>query len=515
MKRNILYKSTRSSTDPVTASEALLRGLAPDGGLYVPTEMPLLSDLDDGGDLTAALEKLCEMDYRSLAVSVMGLLLTDFGEEELRECADKAYGSGFDDEQIAPLVKKDGMYYLELFHGRTIAFKDMALSILPHLMTAASRKLGNKKDIVILTATSGDTGKAALAAFADVPGTKIIVFYPKYGVSPVQERQMVTQRGSNVRVIGITGNFDDAQSGVKEMLSDSTLAGELDATGCRFSSANSINIGRLVPQIAYYVWAYTRLVKSGAITVGRPINVAVPTGNFGNILACYYAKKMGLPVKKLICASNKNKVLYDFFTTGAYDRNREFYVTSSPSMDILVSSNLERLIYEIAGCDPEKCRLLMRSLAESGRYELTEEMREKLSCFEAEYADEDDTAAEIARVFSRAGYVIDPHTAVASCAARLFKERSEDMACGVTSDSPIVVVSTASPFKFTGTVLGALSRESAGDDLEAAETLARLSGRPIPRAVSELKDAQILHDTVCGKDEMRRQVTDFLKKPTC
>ena len=334
----LMYTSTRNASEKVTASQAILKGLSDDGGLFVPTEIPALDK---------TIEELSEMTYQQAAYEVMKKFLTDFSEEELKHCINAAYDSKFDAEEIAPLVQADGAYYLELFHGSTIAFKDMALSILPHLLTTAAKKNQVKNEIVILTATSGDTGKAAMAGFADVKGTKIIVFYPKNGVSPIQEKQMLTQKGENTFVVGIHGNFDQAQTGVKQMFGDKALAAELDAAGYQFSSANSINIGRLVPQIVYYVYAYAKLYANGVIAKDEKINVVVPTGNFGNILAAFYAKNMGLPIAKLICASNENKVLYDFFTTGTYDRNREFMLTSSPSMDILISSNLERLIYRM------------------------------------------------------------------------------------------------------------------------------------------------------------------------
>ena len=327
----LLYRSTRGAKEPVTASKAILQGLAEDGGLFVPDSIP---------KLTCSMEQLAGMTYQETAYEVMKLFLTDYTEEELKYCINSAYDKKFDTDVIAPLAKVEDAYYLELFHGATIAFKDMALSILPYLMTTAAKKNQVKNDIVILTATSGDTGKAALAGFADVPGTKIIVFYPKNGVSPIQEKQMVTQKGDNTFVVGIHGNFDDAQSGVKAIFGNKELAKELDQAGYQFSSANSINIGRLVPQIVYYVYAYAKLLESGEIKDGETINVTVPTGNFGNILAAYYAKQMGIPIGKLICASNDNKVLYDFFRTGEYDRNRPFILTTSPSMDILISSNL-------------------------------------------------------------------------------------------------------------------------------------------------------------------------------
>ena len=332
---DIQYKSTRGGGGSITASQAILKGLADDGGLFVPDRIPALD---------VKLEALSGLTYKETAYEVMKLFLSDFTKDELMYCIEGAYDDKFDTEDIAPLVKKDGAFYLELFHGKTIAFKDMALSILPYLMTTSAKKNGVKKEIVILTATSGDTGKAALAGFADVPGTSIIVFYPKNGVSPIQERQMVTQKGKNTHVVGIKGNFDDAQTGVKNMFHSKELAKEMDGAGYQFSSANSINIGRLVPQIVYYVYAYGQLLKQKEIACGEKINVVVPTGNFGNILAAYYAKNMGLPIETLFCASNENKVLYDFFQTGTYNRKRPFVLTCSPSMDILISSNLERLI---------------------------------------------------------------------------------------------------------------------------------------------------------------------------
>ena len=402
----ITYHSTRNKNITATASEAILNGIAPDGGLYVPDEMPKLK---------ISFEALARMDYAHVAYEVMKLFFTDFTEEELMACIKGAYNTEkFDTEDITKLVEADGAYYLELFHGRTIAFKDMALSILPYLMTTSAKKCGAKEEIVILTATSGDTGKAALAGFADVPGTSIVVFYPKHGVSRVQEKQMVTQKGKNVNVIGIEGNFDDAQSAVKAIFTDKKLAEKMQAKGYRFSSANSINIGRLIPQVAYYVYAFSRLYP-------KQINFVVPTGNFGNILAAYYACKMGVPVNKLICASNRNKVLTDFFETGVYDKNREFYLTSSPSMDILISSNLERLIYEIAG---DKTADFMKDLKEKGKYKLTKEMKEKLGLFVGGYAEDAEMSQAIADLYKKEGYIIDTHTAVAAAVYNKYKAKT-------------------------------------------------------------------------------------------
>ena len=369
---NLLYKSTRDAEKTVTASQAILKGLADDGGLFVPVSIP---------KLPVSLGELKEMTYQEIAYTVMKEFLTDFTEEELKSCIAKAYDSKFDTEEIAPLAKVEDAYYLELFHGATIAFKDMALSILPHLLTTSAKKNQVKNEIVILTATSGDTGKAALAGFADVEGTKIIVFYPKNGVSRVQELQMVTQKGDNTSVVAIHGNFDNAQSGVKAMFENKELEKELNEAGYQFSSANSINIGRLVPQVVYYVYAYAKLLQNEEIAEDEEINVVVPTGNFGNILVAYYAKNMGIPIAKLICASNENKVLYDFFQTGTYDRNREFVLTTSPSMDILISSNLERLIYKISGEDARKDTDLMTELKTKGSYAITGEMKANLADF--------------------------------------------------------------------------------------------------------------------------------------
>ena len=491
----VKYFSTRDKSVCVNASEAILKGLSNDGGLFVPDNIPKL-------DVT--LSDLSKMTYQQVAYEVLKLFLTDFTKEELENCINKAYDEKFDTEDIAPMVEAKGAYYLELFHGATIAFKDMALSILPHLLTTAAKKNNVKNDIVILTATSGDTGKAALAGFADVPGTKIIVFYPKNGVSPIQEKQMVTQRGENTYVVGIHGNFDDAQTGVKVMFNDTELAKIMDENGLQFSSANSINIGRLVPQIAYYVYAYATLLKEEKISEGDMINVVVPTGNFGNILAAFYAKNMGLPIDKLICASNENKVLYDFFKTGEYDRNREFVLTSSPSMDILISSNLERLIYFIAGEDSNKCAELMKELSSKGVYKITEDMEAKLTDFIGGFASEEDTANEIKYLYENTGYVIDTHTAVASYAYRKYKENTKD-------DKPAVIASTASPFKFTRSVMNAIDQKfDALSDFELVDELSKLANVTIPQAIEDIRTAPVLHTRVCDKTMMKQTVMDIL-----
>ena len=492
----VLYKSTRSSQEPVTASMAILKGLTDDGGLFVPDHIPALDK---------SLKELAGMRYQEIAYEVMKLYLTDFTEEELKGCIEKAYDRKFDTEVIAPLAEVDNAYFLELFHGATIAFKDMALSILPHLLTTSARKNHIRDEIVILTATSGDTGKAAMAGFADVEGTRIVVFYPKDGVSPIQEKQMVTQKGANTFVVGICGNFDDAQTGVKKIFSDRQLAAEMAEQGFRFSSANSINIGRLVPQIVYYVYAYARLLSEGKLVEGEKINVVVPTGNFGNILAAFYAKNMGLPIGKLICASNDNKVLYDFFQTGVYDRNREFVLTSSPSMDILISSNLERLIYRIAGDDPEQNARLMAALGGQGRYEITEQMRDGLKDFCGGYASEEETAATIRRIYKNYGYVIDPHTAVAASVFGKYTEKTGD-------ETATVIASTASPFKFTRSVMNAIDgKYDSMTDFELVDELSGLANVAVPAAIEEIRNAPVLHDNICEVDEMPDMVKKFLK----
>lgn len=492
---DLMYSSTRNDQIKITASQAILKGLADDGGLFVPEKIPVLD---------VSMDELAGMDYKETAYEVMSRFFTDFTREELTDCINKAYDSKFDTKEIAPLAEADDAYFLELFHGPTIAFKDMALSILPHLLITSARKNNIKNNIVILTATSGDTGKAALAGFADVEGTKIIVFYPKNGVSPIQEKQMVTQKGKNTFVVGIHGNFDEAQTGVKKMFNDRTLAAELDTAGYQFSSANSINIGRLIPQVAYYVYAYARLYKKGVIARDEKINVVVPTGNFGNILAAFYAKNMGLPIGKLVCASNENKVLVDFFQTGAYDKNRKFILTSSPSMDILISSNLERLIYRIAGNNAEKNKSMMENLLKEGRYEITDEMRAQLSDFFGEYASEAETAATIKRIYEESGYIIDTHTAVAATVFRKYQKATGD-------SSKTVIASTASPFKFSRSVMDAIDiKYDSMGDFELVDELSRLGKIAVPNAIEEIRNAEILHKKECEVEEMPEVVKEFL-----
>ena len=491
----VTYVSTRNKEEKVSASQAVLRGLATDGGLYVPTTIPKLEK---------SLEELSSMSYQEVAYEVMKLMLSDYTEEELKNCINRAYDSKFDTEEIAPLTFADGAYYLELFHGKTIAFKDMALSILPHLMITAAKKNQMDREIVILTATSGDTGKAALAGFADVEGTRIIVFYPKDGVSDIQKQQMVTQTGDNTFVVGINGNFDQAQTGVKQMFGDAALNEKLAEAGFQFSSANSINIGRLVPQIVYYVYAYTRLLAEEKISSGEAINVTVPTGNFGNILAAFYAKQMGLPIAKLICASNENKVLFDFFSTGVYDKNREFKLTSSPSMDILISSNLERLIYRIAGEDAAKNADFMKALQTTGKYEITDTMKANLVDFYGNFATEAETSETIKDLYEKTGYVIDTHTAVAACVYNKYKAETQD-------ETPTVIASTASPFKFTRSVMQAIGEDDAAKtDMELTDDLSKIANVDIPGAIDEIRNAPVRHKTICEVADMPKVVCEFL-----
>lgn len=492
---NLHYKSTRNSNLKAAASEAVLKGLAPDGGLFVPERIPALD---------IPMDKLKDMSYQETAYEVMKLFLTDFTEEELKDCISRAYDSKFDTEEIAPLTKVDDTYYLELFHGSTIAFKDMALSILPYLMTTAAKKNNVENEIVILAATSGDTGKAAMAGFADVEGTRIIVFYPKNGVSRVQELQMVTQKGKNVDVVAIHGNFDNAQSGVKEMFENEELAGKLAENGYQFSSANSINIGRLIPQVVYYVYAYAKLLEGEELSEGEKINVVVPTGNFGNILAAYYARQMGVPIDHLVCASNENKVLFDFFRTGTYDRNRDFVLTTSPSMDILISSNLERLIYLVTGEDSEQTAAFMTELKSGGSYTLTEEMKEKLKDFKAGYATQEQTSRQIRHIWDGTGYVLDTHTAVASYVCDEYRKTSGD-------SGKCLIVSTASPFKFVKSVMTSIdSKYGEEDEFRLLEELKKVSGVEMPRAIADILDADVLHRTECDADKMEDTVKEIL-----
>jgi len=490
----LVYQSTRDANNTTTASRAILQGLATDGGLFTPISYPQV-ELD--------FAKLKDASYQEVAKLILSAFLDDFTDQELDDCIAHAYDNKFDTPNIAPLIKLDGQYNLELFHGSTIAFKDMALSILPHLLTTAAKKHGLENKIVILTATSGDTGKAAMAGFADVPGTEIIVFYPKDGVSKVQELQMTTQTGDNTHVVAIEGNFDDAQTNVKQMFNNAVLRKKLAEHKLQFSSANSMNIGRLVPQIVYYVYAYAQLVKTGQIQAGEAVNFAVPTGNFGNILAAYYAKQIGLPVGKLICASNENNVLTDFFKTQVYDKKRSFKVTSSPSMDILVSSNLERLIFHLLGNSAEKTADLMKSLNQHGQYELTDFDPAILELFAAEYATEVETAAEIKRVYEASDYIEDPHTAVASAVYQKYRTATGD-------ETTTVIASTASPYKFPVVAVEAVTGQAGLSDFEALAKLHELSDVVVPPAVDGLENAQVRHKTTVAADQMQAAVESYL-----
>lgn len=492
---DLFYRSTRSDCKPVKASEAILKGLSDDGGLFVPEYIPTLDK---------TLEELSEMNYKQVAYEVMKLFFTDYSKEQLMDCIEKAYDEKFDTDEIAPMAEANDAYYLELFHGSTIAFKDMALSILPHLMTTAAKMNQAEHEIVILTATSGDTGKAALAGFANVEGCKIIVFYPKNGVSMIQEKQMVTQKGENTFVVGISGNFDDAQTGVKKIFNDKQMEAELKNKGYQFSSANSINIGRLVPQIVYYVYSYVKLLKEEQIQPKEEINFVVPTGNFGNILAAYYAKNMGIPIHKLICASNDNKVLYDFFETGVYDRNREFVLTSSPSMDILISSNLERLIYQVAGNSSEKNKAFMDALVATGSYEIDETMKQKIQDFYGNYATETETSEFIKNLYEETGYVLDTHTAVAGAVYEKYKADTKDA-------HKTVIVSTASPYKFARSVMTSIDMKyDALDEFELIDELSKVSNVAVPNAIEEIRNAKILHENFCETENMPTVVKEFL-----
>ncbi len=492
---NITYSSTRGQESGLSASQAILKGLASDGGLFVPNKIP---------EFDFKLDDLKGESYQKIAYEVMKLFLTDYTKEELEFCINNAYDKKFDDDTIAPLVKLDDTsYYLELFHGSTIAFKDMALSILPYLLTVAAKKNNIKDEIVILTATSGDTGKAAMAGFADVPNTRIIVFYPKDGVSKIQKLQMITQKGKNTSVIALHGNFDDAQSGVKQIFEDKELEKKLKVKGFVLSSANSINIGRLIPQVVYYVYAYVKLLENNELKLNEKINICVPTGNFGNILAAYIAKKMGLPVNKLIVASNDNKVLTDFFDTGKYDKNRKFILTSSPSMDILVSSNLERLIYLVNDCDCEINTNLMEALKEKGVYEISKKAKDNLKDFVAFYANEEQNSKQIKEIYEKTHYIMDTHTGVASCVYSKYKEKSLD-------NTKTVIASTASPYKFANAVVSSIVNIDKKEEWDIIDLLHDLSKVKIPRAISDIRDAEILHNIECDAKDMKNVVEKIL-----
>ena len=488
------YFSTRGATERISSAEAILMGLASDGGLFVPASFPQMT--------LPEIEALRDLSYEERAVRILRLYLTDYTEEELEGCVSRAYGHTFDDVRRAPVRAVGDLEVLELWHGPTSAFKDMALQLLPQLMSTARAKTGEQDTILILVATSGDTGKAALEGFADAEGTRIMVFYPDGGVSPVQRLQMVTQEGANVSVVAVRGNFDDAQRGVKEIFGDAAMAKELAALHTKLSSANSINWGRLVPQIVYYFSAYADLLADGKITAGDPVNFTVPTGNFGNILAGYYAKRMGLPVGKLVCASNANNVLTDFLQMGVYDRQRDFYQTMSPSMDILVSSNLERLLYHLTE-DTAQVAAWMQELTTAGKYDAGSLLPALRENFWAAFADDRATEEEIRAVYERTNYTLDTHTAVAYRAAEGCRRETGDT-------RPMVVLSTASPYKFGASVLHALGENAAAmDEFAQMERLHARSGMEIPVRLAALRRAAVLHEGVCEKDGMRAAVLSF------
>lgn len=496
------FFSTRG-TGCVTASQAILTGLAADGGLYVPAMFPLLSK--------NRMLALPTQTYPQRASSILRTYLEDYALAEIDAAVATAYApEKFDDPAIAPVKRLNGdTYVMELFHGPTLAFKDMALQLLPHLTTLAARKQGEQREISILVATSGDTGKAALEGFKDVPGTSCTVFYPVDGVSDVQRLQMTTTTGSNTHVIAVAGNFDDAQTGVKQLFADAAFAQAMNQRGRVLSSANSINFGRLVPQVVYYFSAYADLVDQGVVEPGENVNFVVPTGNFGNILAAYYARSMGLPVGKLICASNRNHVLTDFFASGVYDARRTFFKTTSPSMDILVSSNLERLLYEACDRDGALVATWMQQLKEGGTYAVGDQRWEWLhDVFAAGYADEQQTAEEIRRVFQQERYLMDTHTAVASHVLRAYREQTQDT-------TPTVIVSTASPYKFASDVLAALEGTESIEGRDAfacAALLEKHSGVPMPEQVRALRTAPVRHTDRCEKDTMAQAVLTCLDR---
>lgn len=482
------FRSTRGLEKEIASAKAIINGISKDGGLYVPDEFPKVYD---------ELKKNTEIKYEDLAFKVISRYFTDIDEAELMRAINDAYNGRFDVK-----VKKN---FLELYHGPTCAFKDAALLFLPQIMKRAKKICNIKEDITILTATSGDTGKAALEGFAKVDGFKVAVYYPKNGVSPIQERQMVSQKGDNVKVIGIKGNFDDAQTGVKEIFGDTEFRADLVDKGYILSSANSINIGRLVPQIVYYFYGYFNLVNQGVVKLDDPINIVVPTGNFGNILAGYYAKQMGLPIDRFICASNENKVLTDFFETGVYDKRRELILTESPSMDILVSSNLERLLYEACGRDSEAVADLMKQLNTKGVYEVNDKIKEFIKIFYGNYATTEEVYTAIKEVYEKENYVMDTHTAVAYVVKEKYIKETND-------NKPALVLSTASPFKFPRSICNALNIDVEGiNDFEVLKKLSEATNNEIPENLADLENAEVLHNEVWDKSQMRDALLSFLK----
>ncbi len=489
------FISTRNTQKIVSASEAISHGISEDGGLFVPADFPLLGEQD--------FIALCGMDYAERAAFVLSKYLTDYDYDRLKAACEAAY-SKFEENDAAPLMCIDeGLYVLELFHGPTLAFKDMALTLLPFLLREGCNNIGIKEKVLILVATSGDTGKAALEGFKDAEGIKIMVFYPSEGVSDMQKLQMCTQEGENVSVVAVKGNFDDCQSAVKNIFNDANCIESLKKQGYIFSSANSINFGRLAPQIAYYFSAYCDLVNAEEIELGDKVNFVVPTGNFGNILAAYYAKKMGLPVEKLLCASNKNNILTDFFHTGEYDTNREFYKTTSPSMDILISSNLERLLFELFDRDSDKTAAEMRKLKEEGKYAISEELLNKLNAeFYGGYCDEDENAETVSYFYDEYHYALDTHTANAVAVLNQYQAETEDM-------TPVVVVSTASPYKFAADVLKAISGKKVEDAFKAAAKLEELTAVELPEGLATLRQKPVRFTDVKEKDELIETVLAF------
>ena len=492
------YQSTRNAALRIDAAQAITRGISSEGGLFVPVEIPQIEVAD--------IECLAEKPYTQRAIEILSMFLTDFSDEKLVSCVKKAYTEEkFGSDNITGLAHLyDGIYLLELWHGPTCAFKDMALQLLPHLLTTSAQIVRNEKEIVILVATSGDTGKAALEGFCDVPGTKIIVFYPENGVSAMQKRQMTTQRGNNVYVCAIKGNFDDAQSSVKSIFTDAALQEAMERHGKLFSSANSINWGRLVPQIVYYISAYADLIQNEEIKPGDKVNICVPTGNFGNILAAYYAKQMGLPVGKLICASNRNKILTDFINTGVYDKNRDFYATISPSMDILISSNLERLLFDLCGRNDRQINEWYDALAQTGKFEVSAAVREKLqSDFYAGFCDDDQTKETIRDTFQKYSYLCDTHTAVAVRVLQEYREKTGDT-------RRTILASTANPYKFAPNVLSAVTVPESSDEYAQIDELFALSGMEVPKALASLKNAVQRFGRSIERDKIREEVIRVL-----
>ena len=491
----MIYKSTRGLAPQMNVCQAIIKGIAADKGLYVPERFPQLE-----GDW----ERLAGLSYKEIAAEVLAPYLPEFSAEELKACIDGAYDGKYSAEEIVPVVKAGGAYFLELYHGPTAAFKDMALQLMPRLLTASIRKQHEDKTVVILVSTSGDTGTAALKGFENVPGTRIVVFFPDGAVSPVQERQMRTATGSNAKVFSIMGNFDDAQTTQKQILSDPELAEEMAGKGFTFSAANSMNVGRLLPQIVYYVWGYTQLIAKGALRPGEQVDICVPSGNFGNILSAYYAMRMGVPVKRLICASNKNKVLTDFINTGVYDANREFFVTNSPSMDILISSNLERLLYHLAEEEPGEVRELMDSLAKDGCYTVPENIKKGLDeLFSAGSADEAQITEAIGALYKEEHYLMDTHTAVGYKVWKDYAEKTGDSA-------PVLIAATASPYKFASAIAESIGVPEGEDPFETIDNLSKATGLPVPGGLKGLRERSIVHKEAIKREDMKQRVKQLL-----